>query len=206
MNRVLGILGSLLVLAGFAVLAYIGVTYARQTSITAPGWSHAQHVSAEKLRKRLSGRQEVALPSVQSAPRGEPALRMVIPKIGVDSRVVQTQPSNGAWIVADWAVGHLTTTPNPGNPGNGAYAAHDDIKGELFKRLAELAPGDTIDLYTRHGVYRYSVVNQQNVSPADVGVLGPTKEPTITLISCTPYWVDTQRLIVQATLKSSSAA
>ncbi len=95
-------------------------------------------------------------------------------------------------------MGHLSTTPNPGVSGNGAYAAHDDIKGEIFKRLGELAPGDKIMLYSHRSVVTYLVTRQITVDPSNISPLNPTTQPTITLISCAPYWVDTQRLIVQA--------
>jgi LPXTG-site transpeptidase (sortase) family protein len=206
MNRLVSGLGGLLILTGIGILAYIGVTYARQSNVSVPGWSSGQHQTGNRIKTHLGGKQEVGLPSVKGSTRGDPAIRMAIPKIGVDSRIAQTAPSRGVWEVADWAVGHLTTTSNPGDQGNGAYAAHDDIKGELFKRLAELSPGDGVILYTKHATYRYSVVDQKIVDPSDIAVLNPTRQPTITLISCTPYWVDTQRLIVQAVLKSTSSA
>jgi sortase A len=107
--------------------------------------------------------------------------------------------------VADWAVGHLTSTPDPGSVGNGAYAAHDDIKGELFKRLGELGPGDQVIVYSKHARYLYAVVRQQTVDPSNVSVLNQTRTPTVTLITCSPYWVDTYRLVVQAAFKSRSA-
>jgi LPXTG-site transpeptidase (sortase) family protein len=209
MNRLLSGLGTLLVSAGVAILIYIGVTYAQASPQHAQVWSAKQQASGRKLASRLAGHQTVAVPGRLNHSRlpaaGEPAVRMLIPRIRVDAPVVQTPPTAGIWNVADWAVGHLTSTPDPGVDGNGAYAAHDDIKGEIFKRLGELAPGDTIILYTRHTVDRYVVVGQQAVDPSDTAVLGQTKQPTITLITCTPYWVDTQRLVVQAVLKSRAA-
>jgi sortase A len=210
MNRAVRLLGSALVLAGTLVLAYVAVSYVRGVTPSTPGWSQAQQKDAQKIAAALNGKQTIAISKVQAqagtgvAPGSEPAVRMVIPKIAVDAPIEQTPPTGGTWVVADWAIGHLTTTPNPGAVGNGAYSAHDDIKGELFKRNAELAPGDSIYLYTRHMVYRYVVTNRQVVDPSDVSVLDPTSRPVITLISCVPYWVDTQRLIVQATLKSST--
>jgi sortase A len=130
----------------------------------------------------------------------------VIPKIAVDAPVVETPPQDGVWPVPDWAVGHLTTTPNPGAAGNDALSAHDDIKGELFKRIGELRPGDVVRLFTQHAVYTYIVTSQQTVDPYDTSVLDSTQQATVTLISCTPYWVDTQRIVVQAVLKSQAAA
>jgi|SRR5947209_11579759 len=209
MNRVLSGLGTLLVSAGIAILVYIGVTYAQASPQHGRVWSAQQAASGRKLASRLSGHQTVAVPGrlnhTPALVSAEPALRMVIPRISVDAPVVQTAPVAGVWNVADWAVGHLTSTPDPGAAGNGAYAAHDDIKGEIFKRLGQLAPGDSIMLYTRHSINRYVVVAQQAVDPSNTSVLAPTRQPTITLITCTPYWVDTQRLIVQAVLKSRTA-
>jgi sortase A len=171
-------------------------------------WSHAQAQKGKQLEKWLIRHQTVAIPrrSVALAPAGrEPAIRLRIPKIRLDAPVVQTPPVNGVWGVADWSVGHLTTTPNPGAIGNDALSAHDDIKGEVFKRLGELGPGDDIIVYTKDSAYTYTVVSQQIVDPSDVGVLAPTAHSTLTLISCTPYWVDTQRVIVKAVLKSRAA-
>ncbi len=216
MKRSLNILGSLLMVAGVALLVYVGVTYMRQQHPTAvtKGWNAAQHKKGQEIAASLTKRhktQKISIPKSLSkaklpAAGSEPATRIVIPKIGVDAPVVQTPPVNGVWDVANWAVGHLSTTPNPGAPGNSALAGHDDIQGEVFKRIDELRPGDVIKLYTRHAVYNYRVYNQQVVAINDVSVLNPTAKPVVTLVSCTPYWVDTQRLVVQAALSSRSAA
>jgi LPXTG-site transpeptidase (sortase) family protein len=211
-KRAINVFGSLLMLAGIGLLAYVGISYARQQSQSSPPhWNASQRAKGKELAQRLTKSQKVSIPrrlgnKVALPPAGtESAVRIVIPKIGVDAPVVETPPVNGTWIVADWAVGHLTTSPEPGAIGNMALSAHDDIKGEIFKRLGELRPGDAIKIYTRHALYTYTVVNQQAVDPSNVSVLAPTRTPTATLITCTPYWVDTQRLIVQALLKSRRA-
>lgn len=209
MSRILSVAGTLLVLAGVAMLAYVGITYAtaaphRSVQGAAPRAHKVAQVAIRSVRN-----QQVAVPrrqrTVSISGSTGPAVRMVIPKINLDAKVVQTAPIDGVWDVADWSVGHLTSTPDPGVAGNGAYAAHDDIKGEIFKRENELKAGDSIYLFSRHAVYRYVVTEQLTVDPSNVGVLAPTARPTITLVSCTPYWVDTQRLIVHAVLKSRRA-
>lgn len=193
--------GSLLTAAGLVLVAYVALSYygAGRSSGT-QHWTAAQRAAGSRLASNLAHRQIVAAPRQIAAVQAgsDPATRMVIPKIGVDAPVVQTPPVDGVWQVADWSVGHLSTTPNPGAGGNGAYAAHDDIKGEIFKRIGELAPGDKILLYSRHAVVTYVVTRQLTVDPSNIAPLNPTAQPTITLISCVPYWVDTQRLIVQA--------
>jgi sortase A len=196
--------------AGLAILVYVAITYAqsRSAAVKAPSWNSTERAKGQRLATALAHHQKIAVPKGQVAANvvgREPATRIVIPKIAVDAPVVETPPTDGVWEVADWAVGHLSTTPQPGAPGNMALSAHDDIKGEIFKRLDELHPGDEIRLYTRHEIYSYIVTSQQVVDPSDIAVLAPTAAPTVTLISCTPYWVDTQRLVVQATLKMHAA-
>lgn len=210
MRRALNVVSSVLILGGLALLVYVGVSYERSKTSTAtsPNWSKTDRQKGRDLAKSLAHHQKVAIPTNLSASAisgREPATRMVIPKIALDAPVVQTAPRNGIWDVADWAVGHLTTTPNPGAPGNDALSAHDDIKGEVFKRLGELRPGDDIQIYTAHARYVYIVTSEATVDPSNVSVLNPTKASTVTLISCTPYWVDTQRLIVQGLLKTRTA-
>lgn len=211
-KRVINILSVLLMLAGLGLLAYVGVSYERSqlAQPKKPSWTSAEREKGKKLATKLAHHQTVAVPTrlVGAVPPSgsEAATRLVIPKIAVDAPVVETAPVNGIWNVADWAVGHLSTTPNPGGPGNDALSAHDDIKGEIFKRLGELRPGDNIRLYTRHSVSTYVVTSLSTVDPSDVSVLDLTKSATVTLISCTPYWVDSQRLIVQGLLKTRAAA
>ncbi len=203
----LRIIGSLLTVGGVALLAFVAVTYQHNSnSPTTHHWTAAERAAGKHLASRLSHTQSFAAPPQIAAvqPGIDPATRMVIPKIEVDAPVVQTPPVGGVWQVADWSVGHLSTTPNPGATGNGAYAAHDDIKGEIFKRINELVPGDRIMLYARHSVVTYVVIRQLTVDPSNISPLDQTAQPTITLISCAPYWVDTQRLIVQAVEKTRS--
>lgn len=207
MRTMIRIIGSLLTAAGAALLAYIAITYYRGSAPPVTRhWNATQRATGSHLASQLSHRQTLAAPHQIAAVQlgQEPAIRMVIPEIQVDAPVIQTPPVAGVWQVADWSVGHLSTTPNPGVAGNGAYAAHDDIKGEIFKRVGELTPGDKILLYTRHSVVTYVVARQLTVDPSNIAPLNPTAQPTITLVSCTPYWVDTQRLIIQAVEKTKS--
>jgi sortase A len=205
MRTLIRILGSILTLGGAALLTYASFSYAHRQP-AAKSWTAAEQATGRRLALALTHHQSLAAPR-EATPQvgGEPALQMVIPKIDVHAPVVQTPPVQGVWAVADWSVGHLSTTPHPGVPGNAAYAAHDDIKGEIFKRLGELTPGDTILLYTRHSVFTYVVTRQLTVDPSDISPLNPTAQPTVTLITCVPYWVDTQRLVVQAVEKSRAA-
>jgi sortase A len=48
----------------------------------------------------------------------------------------------------------------------------------------------------------YIVTQTIIVQPTQVEVMAATAEPTVTLISCYPYLVDKQRIVVFATLQN----
>jgi sortase A len=75
-------------------------------------------------------------------------------------------------------------------------SAHNDIFGELFRDLDQLKPGDEVLISTASQDFTYRVTGTRIVEPTEVSVLEPTAKPTITLISCYPYLVDNQRIVV----------
>lgn len=132
-----------------------------------------------------------------SAPGGGAIDHLVIPKIGLDSYVVQG-------VAEDDLVngpGHYPETVLPGQNGNAAIAGHRTTYGAPFFRLNELGPGDVINITARGGQqFRYQVTSTQVVSPSDVAVLDPTSFPQLTLTTCNPRFSATSRLIVLAKL------
>jgi sortase A len=105
------------------------------------------------------------------------------------------------WEVLKKGVGHHIGSANPGERGNCVLSAHNDIYGEIFRRLPELSVGDEIRVHTETQVYDYVVEQTRIVEPTETGVLDPTSSPVLTLISCYPYGVDTHRIVVIASMK-----
>ena len=126
------------------------------------------------------------------------AVRMQIPAINVDAPVVQ----GDGWEQLKKGAGQHVGTPNPGENGNIVLSAHDDIFGEIFRDLDKLKPGDPIVIYTNQRQYTYVVTATQIVTPTQVEVMAPTPNAVITLISCYPYLIDNQRIVVSAVLQS----
>jgi len=111
----------------------------------------------------------------------------------------------------DWtlnrAVGHIEDTPAPGDEGNSGIAGHRD---GFFRCLKDIRVGDALELETREGRERYTVQRVWIVGPEDVSVLDPTPQPSLTLVTCYPfYYIGSapQRFIVRAvrTNRNSSA-
>lgn len=102
------------------------------------------------------------------------------------------------------AVGHIPGTAAIGQPGNCVLAGHRSYTfGKFFNRLDELAVGDEITITTKKEDLTYKVSNISVVTPDDVSVLqGRTDENIITLVTCTPVYVASHRLIVNAELEN----
>ena len=98
----------------------------------------------------------------------------------------------------DRGVGHIEETATPGANGNSGIAGHRD---GFFRGLKDVAVGDAIELETLHETQRYTIERIWIVNPEDVSVLDPTPVPSITLVTCYPfYFVGSapQRYIVRA--------
>ncbi len=122
-----------------------------------------------------------------------------IKKIKVKAPIVEgVKPSNLAS-----AVGHIPGTAALGAPGNSALAGHRSYTfGKFFNRLDELVIGDEIVITTKKEDLKYKVSKIHVVTPDDVSVLkGSKDESIITLITCTPIYVASHRLIVVAALE-----
>jgi sortase A len=149
----------------------------------------------EHLRPLVQSQAQIPIPT----PGPEQAVRIQIPAINVDAPVVQ---GDGEEQLKKGVGQHIGST-NPGKNGNLVLSGHNDIFGEIFRRLDELEPGDEIIVFSTQRSYTYVVANTKVVEPTRVDVMDPTSSPTVTLISCYPYLVDDQRIVVQGYLQNN---
>jgi sortase A len=119
-------------------------------------------------------------------------------QIRIEALWANPQPvvQGDGWEQLKKGVGQHINGVNPGQPGNLILSAHNDIFGELFRNLNQLKPGDEIRVMTATREYVYLVTGLRIVAPTEVSVMEPTEKPTITLVSCYPYLVDAQRIVV----------
>lgn len=172
----------------------------------------------EVLPPLLGGDDATTTPGADETPQPEPTptpqvaleallpSRLRIPAMFLDSPVHQVTVNMGEWEVSPMDVGHHEGTGNPGEVGNVVLAGHRDINSALFRDLDRLQPGDEIFVGNRLGEYRYVVEESLVVSPDYVQVMDPTEDKRVTLITCTPIGLATQRLVVIAKLEDGSVA
>lgn len=165
------------------------------TPPNAPGGSRPNEAEIpEHLRPLVQSLASIPLPT----PGPEQATRIQIPAIHVDAPVVQ----GDGWEQLKKGVGQHAGTGDPGKPGNVVLSAHNDIFGEIFRDLDKLEVGDQVILFTNQRAYTYVVSETLIVEPIDVEVMAPSTDPLVTLISCYPYMVDSQRIVIKAQLQS----
>lgn len=124
--------------------------------------------------------------------------RIVIGSIGINLRVVSVPLVNGTWQVnsgvANFAEGTSLVNKKDGNVG---IFAHDRIDG--FTKIRQLAHGYDIIVFGNNYKATYKVEEMAVISPTDVDVFYPTKEPTLTLTTCDGLFSE-KRYMVKAKL------
>ena len=83
------------------------------------------------------------------------------------------------------AVGHIPGTALPGQAGNVGLAGHRD---SFFRPLKDVKIKDEVDFSTLRGNFKYEVVSLTIVEPRDVGVLAPSGENVLTMVTCYPFY------------------
>jgi len=154
-------------------------------------------------------------PTPARPPANSPPTRIVIPKIDLDSKVVgvgwTVEKRDGqlvsVWNVADYAAGFHRGSAYPGHIGNTVISGHHNIKGEVFRYIVDLEPGDEVILYVGEMPYRYAV--EEKLVLPDKYVSAEQKrengkwiryfpDERLTLVTCWPYTDNTHRVIVIA--------
>jgi sortase A len=123
-----------------------------------------------------------------------PVAVLSIPRIRLEVPVLQ---GTDDWTL-NRAVGVIEGTPLPGSPGNSGIAGHRD---SFFRVLKDVVTGDLMTVETARATETYRIERIWIVDPTDVSVLDPTESPSITLVTCYPfYFVGSapQRYIVRA--------
>lgn len=154
----------------------------------------AQNLSPEvpaHLKKWLQPAQSIG-PMTLPEPVAQPATRIIIPSINVDAPVGEGTD----WEALKYQVGHHPGTANPGQRGNMVLAAHNDIYGEIFRYLPNVTIGESVTVYASEQRFHYRLTERRIIRPEQVEVMLPTTGPTVTLISCYPYLIDTYRIVL----------
>ena len=98
-------------------------------------------------------------------------------------------------------VGHLEMTALPigGKNRRTVLTGHRGLpRAELFTRLDEMELGDEIDIHVLDEIHAYKVIDIETVEPERLQdlTITPNGKDLVTLVTCTPYGVNSHRLLV----------
>lgn len=124
---------------------------------------------------------------------------IIIPKINVNLPIGHGTADDTLQVMA----GHLygTSLPSGGKDTHAVVAAHSGLRSsELFSRLDELTIGDEIQIKIFDELHFYKVEQIKVVLPdeCDQYLQIIPNEDLITLYTCTPYGVNSHRLLLRA--------
>jgi sortase A len=107
--------------------------------------------------------------------------RLVVPDASVSVMLLEGTDE----LTLNRAVGRIEGTARPGEAGNLGVAGHRD---SFFRGLRHVRMGHSLSLTTLEGIAHYEVESIVIVEPSDVEVLEPTDYPSITLVTCYPFY------------------
>ena len=147
-----------------------------------------------------------ALPEVPPVVINRPKVELAflgyikIPKIKVSENLIE-----GINNEMYYGIGHYPGTAMPGEKGNCVVAGHrNHVLAHALRHLDKVVAGDTVEITYNGSVFVYEVVQTMVVNPDEVWVMGSKvlegKTHVLTVITCTPPFNPTQRLIVHAAL------
>lgn len=101
---------------------------------------------------------------------------------------------------------HIAGTAALAKPGNAGIAGHRD---GFFRKLKDVGLDAAVYVDVAGRSLRYRVVDIRVVPPSDVQVLAPTDVPSITLVTCYPFYfvgAAPERYVVRAQLDDAARA
>ena len=179
--------------------AVVALFLAFQFFATQLVYDRSQSLLRQQLQSLVASKEATSTTWIPSD--GQPIGVLMIPKIGLSTVVVQGSSA----AMTEKGPGHLRGTALPGRFGNSVFLGRRSTYGAPFERLDELRPFDTIEVATGAGAFTYLVATVAVVRPGEADVVGPSDDSRLTLITSSPRYLTTGRLVVTAVLKTKPA-
>lgn len=225
-SKILGILIALLFAAGYVTLNYpvLGTLYNQiREGKVIDSYDHAVHTMNEKKRKKywqdaedynkMLAKENPQLSDAfsQEEKKSDSAYNHVlnmeesgvmgaleIPKISLYLPIYHGTSQE----VLEKGIGHLegSSIPIGGENTHAVLTGHRGLpSAELFSNLDQMEKNDEFYIHILGKTLAYKVFNVEIVKPEDTGHLAIAKgQDRVTLVTCTPYGINTHRLLVHA--------
>ncbi len=135
---------------------------------------------------------------------GEVFAKIYAPRLGSDYVRNIAEGTSLEKVLNTVGLGHYSKTQMPGEVGNFAIAGHRAGNGGPMREIDKFVAGDLVYVETAETWFTYKFLESKVVEPDAIGVIDPqplglTKMGAtgqyLTMTSCTPIYVNTQRII-----------
>ncbi|MDT9337101.1 class D sortase [Clostridium perfringens] len=138
--------------------------------------------SDEKNKADKGGVEKDKKPEKAQLEEGKGIAILNIPKINLEIGIIE----GVRYEDIKYVVGHFPGSPMPGEKGNFSIAGHRiSYFGQAFKDIDKLEKGDKVKVTYNGKEYTYEVTDMYEVTPDETEALNPTKDATITIVTCT---------------------
>jgi sortase A len=165
--------GSILFIIGALTLSYVALTllYAK----------HYQEAAGKTLSDQINAEEQHKAGLSQAvAKEGDVLGRIEIPRLKLRVAILEGTTAHTLRL----GVGHIDGTAFPGTDGSIGIAGHRDT---YFRGLKDIRKNDNILIQTPAGNSTYEVDWIRITDPADGGILAPTADSGLTLVTCYPF-------------------
>ncbi|HZB23738.1 MAG TPA: class E sortase [Gaiellaceae bacterium] len=203
MRRALRLLGSLMIVAGVATLAWSLVVWRWEDPFTSLYTAYEQRELADGLDERIEGWRDTGASTIadartyrRDAERGDAIGRIVVPRLGLrmvfvfgtDTESLKRGP------------GLDPRTFFPGQRHLVYIAGHRTTYSAPFSHIDRLKRGDVVRLEMPYGTFTYSVTRSIIVPSTQVSVLRSRGREEVALQACHPRFFASHRWITYARL------
>ncbi len=195
--------GETLITLGLILLLFVGYKTTYQDNVVGDNQTTLA-ISYEKSNNRF-------VPVNKVSKLGDIFAQIYVPRFAPTWTRLIAQGTKWHPVLNEIGVGHYIGTAMPGYVGNFAVAAHRGGFGGAFKQIHTLREGDRVYVKTGTHYFVYQYLQTKIVDPSDVSVIerippelaGAQKQGRyMTMTSCTPIFVNTQRIVVWLELVS----
>jgi sortase A len=189
----------LLLLLGFALLAFYAAAKLHELILSRAGMRHFEDQNSTSLNRSAPEKRVVHTPATPpdfilwseqrihqyadslSKHVASPLAVIRIDSVHVDAPVLEGTDD----LTLNRGVGHIAGTALFGENGNIGLAGHRD---GFFRGLKNIRVGDRIDLEEPGRIKTYVVERLEIVDPENVSVLRSSSRPSLTLVTCYPFY------------------
>jgi LPXTG-site transpeptidase (sortase) family protein len=115
----------------------------------------------------------------------EPPVRIIIPEINIDIKVVEAEVVDGYWETATDSASFGLGSAYPKDSGNTVIFAH--AREGLFLNLINIKKGMKAYVLTNTDWFNFEVKEIKTVLPHQTEVVAPTNDKTLTLYTCSGF-------------------